>query len=671
MNTELGYARVAVATPEVTVGDVARNVAGMVALARQAAARGADVAVFPELCLTGYTCADLFQQDRLLAAAAQGLARFLRATRANPCVLIVGAPLAVDGPLYNAAVVCQRGRLLGVVPKSYPPNGREFYEGRWFVPGLGVRGRSVALCGQAGVPFGVDLLFRAGPGAALVFGVELCEDLWVPAPPSGFLALAGATLLCNLSASNELVGKADYRAALVRQQSARCLAAYAYASAGPGESSTDLVFGGHALVAENGALLAESARFVREPQLTLADIDLAFLLHERRQNPAFGQAAAGRADRLLGGAKKAARRGPGALATALAQPFREVLFAVRATPPPAPLLRPLDAHPFVPADAAARDARCAEIFAIQSTGLATRLLHCGAKTAVIGLSGGLDSTLALLVCAEAFQRAGLAREGIRALTMPGFGTSARTLRNVRALARGLGLRLETIDIRRSCQQHLADLGHDGRTGDVTFENAQARERTQLLMDKANQLGGLVVGTGDLSELALGWCTYNGDHMSMYGVNAGVPKTLVRHLIGWVAGHRAEPAIARVLRDILATPISPELLPPDGRGRIAQKTEDVLGPYEVHDFFLYEIVRRGSAPDKVLWLAERAFAGRWPRARLRDWLRLFIRRFFAHQFKRSCLPDGPKVGSICLSPRGDWRMPSDASAAEWLGRDADA
>ncbi len=667
---ELGYFRVAAAVPPVRAGAVRENVDEMLALVRDAAAEGAELLVFPELCVTGYTCADLFHQETLLEAADAEFARFLKGAAKTGMLICAGMPVTAGGVLYNAAVVCQDGRILGVVPKSFLPNSREFYERRWFASGAGTVGAAAVVAGQE-VPFGTDLLFRADAAGGPVVGVELCEDLWSPQPPSVRQALAGATVLCNLSASNELVGKAPYRRALVAQQSARCLAGYVYASAGVGESSTDLVFGGHCLIAENGRTLAESARFEIRPTLTVADLDVMFLRHERRQSQTFVQAAGleqRRAD---------------------ADAFTEIVFEDAPVPPP-PLRRTPERLPFVPSDTAERDERCAEIFAIQSSGLATRLRHCGAKAAVIGLSGGLDSTLALLVTVEAFERAGLGRAGILGLTMPGFGTTARTLGNVKKLAARLGIRLETVDIRASCSQHLKDLGHDGVTGDVTYENAQARERTQILMDKANQRGGLVVGTGDLSELALGWCTYNGDHMSMYGVNAGVPKTLVRHLIHWAAEHRETPEVAAVLGDILDTPISPELLPPDAKGRIAQKTESVLGPYELHDFFLYEMVRRGSPPDKILALALEAFGeaegrqkaegGRrkagaklqassagFPEPFIRDCLRRFLTRFFAHQFKRSCLPDGPKVGSICLSPRGDWRMPSDATAAEWLRR----
>ena len=667
---ELGYFRVGAAVPPVRPGAVRANVDAMLALAYDAVPEGVELLVFPELCVTGYTCADLFLQQTLLDAADHELARFLKGTERLDMLILVGAPITAGGLLYNAAVVCQKGQILGIVPKTFLPNAREFYEQRWFASGAETANGVACVAGQE-VPFGADLLFCADSAGGPTLGVELCEDLWSPLPPSTRHALAGADVICNLSASNELVGKAPYRRALIAQQAARCLAGYVYASAGVGESSTDLVFGGHCLITENGQTLAESARFETNPTLTIADLDIMFLRHERRQSQTFVKAV-----------EQARRPATGGLE------FREIVFDA-ADVPPAPLRRTPVRHPFVPADSAERGERCAEIFAIQSSGLATRLRHCGAKNAVIGLSGGLDSTLALLVTVEAFERAGLPHENILGITMPGFGTTTRTLGNVKKLAKQLGIRLETIDIRAACTQHLKDLGHDGTTGDVTYENTQARERTQLLMDKANQTGGLVIGTGDLSELALGWCTYNGDHMSMYGVNAGVPKTLVQHLVEWVAEHKETPATAAVLEDILDTPISPELLPPDAKGHIAQKTESVLGPYELHDFFLYEMVRRGSPPEKILALALEAFrvtdselrVGGSKRATrntkhemdgyaestIKECLTRFLTRFFAQQFKRSCLPDGPKVGSICLSPRGDWRMPSDASAAEWLKR----
>ena len=643
MDPKLGYLRVATAVPPVQPGAVRTNLDAILKLARSAERQHCDLTVFPELCLTGYTCADLFQQETLLAAAEGALAAFLKATATARGVFLLGLPVRTGNRLFNVAAVCCRGRLLGLVPKRYLPNYREFYEQRWFTSGSGLD-EMITLAGQE-VPLAAHMVFRADSWPLFTFGVEICEDLWAPVPPSSELALTGATLFCNLSASNELVGKAAYRRQLVLQQSARCLAGYVYCSAGPGESTTDTVYGGHCLIAENGMLLAESRRFERGAQLTVADLDLGFLDHDRRQNMTFSQAVKER--------------------QAAPKPVLMPEFPTRNDSHPAPLLRPLNPQPFVPANTAERNERCEEIFAIQSTGLATRLQHSRTDRVVIGLSGGLDSTLALLVTVEAFTRLGLPRANIHALTMPGFGTSTRTLRNVKALCRQLGVALATVDIKAACRQHLADLGHDGSTGDVVYENTQARERTQILMDKANMLKALVVGTGDLSELALGWCTYNGDHISMYGVNAGVPKTLVQYLVLWVAEHRAEAAAKATLRDILATPISPELLPLDAAGEISQKTECVIGPYELHDFFLFELVRRGSPPAKIRRLAEQAFAGRYPPAEICRWFTLFITRFFSQQFKRSCLPDGPKVGTLSLSPRGDWRMPSDASPEPWL------
>lgn len=645
MIASFGYVRLGAAVPEVRAAAVSDNVSSMLALARQATAAGCDVVAFPELCICGYTCGDLFAQRRLTDACLAGLYRFADETAALAPLFVVGLPLVVDGLLFNVAAAVSRGTVVGLVPKTFIPGYREYYEPRWFAAEAArCRGRVDLPAGT--VPFGADLVFRPDAGADLRLGIELCEDLWAPIPPSSTLALAGATVLLNLSASNDLVGKSDYRLELVRQQSARCLAAYVYCSAGVGESTTDLVFGGDCILAENGTLLARGTRFQRGAQLTTADVDTQFLQHERQCSTTFTQAVVRGAGNGL-------------------HEIREVLFAAPAAERGRELQRPVAAHPFVPSDPQVRHDRCQEIFAIQSSGLATRLAHTHAQAVVIGLSGGLDSTLALLVCIEAFTRLGLPLSGIHAITMPGFGTTDRTRGNAEALCRRLGITLATIPIAASCRQHFADIGHDGTTGDITYENVQARERTQILMDRANMVGGPVIGTGDLSELALGWCTYNGDHMSMYGVNVGVPKTLVRYLLGYYADDKASADTATVLRDVLATPISPELLPPDADGSIAQKTEAVVGPYELHDFFLYYSIRCGFPPRKVLLLARHAFGVAYTPALLRQWLRLFLRRFFAQQFKRSCLPDGPKVGTIALSPRGDWRMPSDASPDEWL------
>jgi NAD+ synthase (glutamine-hydrolysing) len=641
MHERFGYCRVGAAVPVVRPGAVSANISSMAALAKKASEAGADVLVFPELCVTGYTCADLFFQPALLDAAEKGLELFLKKIWQFDTVFILGLPVRQDGLLYNCAVVCRQGNILGVVPKTHLPNTREFYEKRWFSSAVCTQAKTIRLCGEE-VPFGADLIFQSMGVSDCCVGVEICEDLWSPIPPCTRQALNGATVLCNLSASNELVGKHAYRRELVSQQSARCLAAYVYAGAGPGESSTDLVFGGQALIAENGRVLAENRRFEREANLVLADVDLAFLKFERRQNAAYAQCAS------------------------QAEPARKIVYdSADEVPVCNGLMRTIDRHPFVPADEPLRASRCEEVFAIQSTGLATRLLHAGCHKVVVGLSGGLDSALALLVICEAFERAGFDRSGICAITLPGFGTTERTLGNTVRLCGGLGVSLEQIDITAACKQHLADIGHSGQEHDVAYENTQARERTQILMNKANMLGALVVGTGDLSELALGWCTYNGDHMSMYGVNSGVPKTLVRYLVQWVAEHRVNASASAALTDILATPVSPELLPADKEGQIAQKTEEVIGPYELHDFFLYHFVRCGATYEKIRFLAETAFKNSYTAAEIDRWLKLFFARFFSQQFKRSCMPDGPKVGSINLSPRGDWRMPSDASAEVWL------
>ncbi len=557
--------------------------------------------------------------------------------------VVVGLPLAVDGKLFNCAAFIADGRVQGLVPKTYLPSTNEFYEERWFTSGSLASRETLELAGYE-TPFGRDLLFAADNLPGCTIGIELCEDLWAVNPPSGDMALGGATVLINGSASNELLGKVDYRRDLVRQQSARCLAAYLYAGAGSGESTTDLVWAGHSLIAENGALLAETERFRFETQMAVADIDVQRLVHERLRNNAYGSAAPSRS-------------------------FREIRFRLPGEErwsTDEPLIRPMLARtPFVPDDPARRAAHCREIFSIQAVGLAKRLRHTGTRKVTIGVSGGLDSTLALLVIAKAFDLAGLPRAGIIAITMPGFGTTARTRSNAEQLAEFLGATLRVIPIGDAVRQHFRDIGHDEGRHDVTYENAQARERTQVLMDVANQVGGFNVGTGDLSELALGWCTYNGDHMSMYHVNAGVPKTLVRFLVEWAAEAEFTGETAAVLRDICATPITPELLPLGQDGELAQITEDTIGPYELHDFFLFYTVRHPFAPRKVFLLARQAFAGQYDAATILRWMRLFYGRFFSQQFKRSAMPDGPKVGSVALSPRGDWRMPSDASAALWL------
>jgi NAD+ synthase (glutamine-hydrolysing) len=630
--------RVAAVTPELKVADVAFNVAAIESAAGAAAAQGVRLAVFPELAVTGYSCGDLFGQRLLLEEAERAVLRLAKTSARLGLVLVAGAPLRQGGRLFNAAVVLSGGQVCGVVPKSFLPNSQEFYERRWFATAAEATADHLLLNGTI-VPFGTDQLFPAVDFPECVLAIEICEDAWVASPPSGDLAVAGATVLANLSASPETLGKCAYRRALVEAQSARCLAAYLYASAGSGESSTDLVFSGHSLVAEYGQVLAETERFRFESTMAVADVDLERLAGERLRLSSF---AASRPQRH----------------------YRQVPIAVGDFADKT-LRRPVSRSPFVPSQSGERDVRCREIFAIQTTGLMTRLRHTGSRQVVLGISGGLDSTLALLVTVKAFDRLGLPRAGITAVTMPGPGTTARTRGNAEALAAELGVTLRTIPITAAVDQHFRDIGHDPAQHDITFENAQARERTQILMDVANQVQGLVVGTGDLSELALGWCTYNGDHMSMYAVNASVPKTLVRYLIAWCAEAEFDGKAADVLHDVCDTPVSPELLPPHPDGSISQQTEAQVGPYELHDFFLYHLVRCHFAPRKVLQLAVQAFGDDYSTEELRRWLTVFCRRFFSQQFKRSCLPDGPKVGSVALSPRGDWRMPSDASVALWL------
>lgn len=633
-----GFVKVAAAIPTVKVADSAYNGEQILALLKQAVKQGIRAVVFPELSITGYTCGDLFLKPTLLDAAEQTLAKLLTQTRIWDIVFIVGMPVRAGTVLLNAAVVCYRGRICGVVPKTYLPNYNEFYEGRWFVRALAFSAETVTLCEQT-VPAGTDLIFQAG---GFKFGVEICEDLWAVTPPSSTAVLQGADVIFNLSASNALVGKHDYVRQLVAQQSARCLCGYVYASCGFGESTTDVVFGSNALIFENGHELAVSQRFVMASQLVSTEIDVERLHNERVGNTSF--------------------RTDSALETAT--PYEVVLINQPVTPV-TQLTRKVEAFPFVP-QGEALDEHCAEIFNIQVTGLATRLLAAHAKTAVVGISGGLDSTLALLVAVRTMDKLKLPRKQIVGITMPGFGTTDRTYQNALALMKQLGVTRREISIKKACEQHFKDIGHNGKTQDVTYENVQARERTQILMDVANQTGGIVIGTGDLSESALGWATYNGDHMSMYGVNCGIPKTLVKSLVTWVAQHETtDKKTQKVLADIIATPISPELLPADRSGRITQKTEDLIGPYALHDFFLYYLVRRGFGAQKILFLARHAFKGRFTQQELKKWLTVFLKRFFTQQFKRSCMPDGPKVGSVALSPRGDWRMPSDASVAAFL------
>ncbi len=643
---ELGLVRVAVASPELKVADVDFNVQSILATLHSLTEQGVELSVFPELCITGYTSADLFYQSALLDSARASLTRLAQASGTLQTTFVVGLPLAVDGRIFNCAALISHSEIVGIVPKSYLPTTLEYYEERWFTSAQHATVDQV-LIEDRPVPFGVDLLFVARNHPGCVLGIEICEDLWAVEPPSGKLALAGATVLINPSASDDLLGKADYRRDLIRNQSARCLAAYLYAGAGPGESTTDVVFGGHSLIVENGSMLAETERFQFETQTAIADIDLQRLAHERWTNSSFSAA----------GTSLKFRRIAFHFAT------RNSQLATRN------LLRPLPRTPFVPADPTQRAKHCREIFDIQATALMKRLRHTGVKNISIGISGGLDSTLALLVTVKAFDRLGKPRSAITAVTMPGFGTTDRTYENAGELMNMLGVTGREIPIRDAVRQHFKDIGHDETLHDVTYENSQARERTQILMDVANQIGGFTVGTGDLSELALGWCTFNGDHMSMYHVNAGVPKTLVRYLIEWCAEAEFTGAEAAVLHDICATPITPELLPLDKEGQLQQKTEDTVGPYVLHDFFLFYVVRYGFAPRKVYFLAQHAFAeefdsNKFDNATILKWLKVFYSRFFASQFKRSAMPDGPKVGSVALSPRGDWRMASDASVALW-------
>ena len=632
-----GFVKVAAAVPLVQVADCFYNIEKIEGLMRQASEKGVQIIAFPELSVTGYTCLDLFAQQTLLDGAEAALLQLVSNTADLDILTIVGVPLRTENRLINAAVVFQKGAIRGVVPKTYLPNYKEFQEQRWFTSATELRESTISI-GKEEYPMGSHLLFRSG---RLTAGIEICEDLWVPVPPSSLLAMEGANIIFNLSASNELIGKHAYLRSLICQQSARCMAGYVYASSGFGESSTDLVFAGNGIIAENGNLLAESPRFTMEEQLVISEIDIETLQNDRQVNTSFMYGTSG-----------------------LPKEKAQVVdFQVR-IPDGFSLTRPVDPHPFTPSGEALKE-RCEEIFHIQVAGLAKRLVHAHAQTAVVGISGGLDSTLALLVTVMTFDVLKMPRGQIIGITMPGFGTTDRTYTNACDLIRSLGVTLKEIPIKEACLQHFRDIDHDPSVHDVTYENCQARERTQLLMDVANQKNGLVIGTGDLSELALGWATYNGDHMSMYGVNGSIPKTLVKYLVEWVANHKVDNASRLTLLDIVDTPISPELIPADENGNIKQKTEDLVGPYELHDFFLYHFLRFGSHPSKIYFLAQKAFAGIYDNATVKKWLYTFFRRFFQQQFKRSCLPDGPKVGSVSLSPRGDWRMPSDAVSRLWL------
>ena len=631
------FVRVAAAVPAVQVADCCYNIEKIEALMRAAEKKAVSIITFPELSVTGYTCGDLFLQQLLLEKAEAYMQKLLQQTAPLDIIAIVGLPVCDNGVILNAAVVFQHGKILGIVPKTYMPNYKEFYEKRWFTSATDYHNCELTVCGQT-VPVGPSLLFRT---EETTFGIEICEDLWAAIPASSKTALAGAEIIFNLSADNEVIAKHDYLRSLIAQQSARCLCGYVFSSCGFGESTTDLVFAGNGLIYENGTLLAESERFSFDEQLVFSEIDIDAIRNDRKVNTTFAACMA--KENATG---KTVEADP-----VSAKPFE--------------LTRKINPHPFIPAAGADMDHRCKDIFSIQVAGLAKRLVHTHAKSVVVGISGGLDSTLALLVCVRTFDKLGLPRTGITGVTMPGFGTTDRTYNNSIQLMKSLGITIREISIKAACIQHFSDIGHDISQHDVTYENSQARERTQILMDIANQTWGLVVGTGDLSELALGWATYNGDHMSMYGVNTSIPKTLVKHLVNWVANSNDIDQTSRAtLLDIIDTPISPELIPADEKGNIKQKTEDLVGPYELHDFFLYYTLRFGYTPKKIFFLANTAFKGIYTKEVIKHWLTTFFRRFFNQQFKRSCLPDGPKVG-LSLSPRGDWRMPSDASSQLWL------
>ena len=632
---QYGFLKVAAAVPHVEVADCDFNAGRILSLMEQAATRGVEIIAFPELSLTAYTCGDLMLQPTLLNGAEEALETLIRKSRKLPLVGIVGAPLRHGSAIYNCAVVFSQGKVLGVVPKSYIPDYSEFYENRVFTSGAGITDDQISVGGVL-CDFGVDLTFDVN---GVEFGVEICEDLWVAQQPSSQLALDGAKVIFNLSASPEAVGKHAYLRQLVIQQSARTLSAYVYTSAGFGESSTDLVFAGKAFIAESGHLMAETERFSLEEKLIVADVDIELLEFQRQRNTSFRVNESGSENTVI---------------------EMEVPDPLQSST----LDRVVNPLPFLPA-AEQEEACYEEMFEIQSHGLAKRMRHIGSKCAIIGISGGLDSTLALLGVVRTFDKLGLDRKGIYGITMPGFGTTDRTYHNALELMQLLGITMLEIPIREACLQHFRDIDVDPTDRSATYENAQARERTQILMDLANKLNGIVIGTGDLSELALGWATYNGDQMSMYGINGTIPKTLVRKLVTWAATKAENERIGEILHDVVATPVSPELLPANDEGKIAQKTEDLVGPYELHDFFLYHFINSGYSPEKILYMAECAFDGEYDRPTILKWLKVFFRRFFSQQFKRSALPDGPKVGLVSLSPRGDWRMPSDASARMWL------
>ncbi|WP_446898575.1 NAD(+) synthase [Clostridium sp. LBM24168] len=636
--SSMGLIRVSAACPVTNVGDVDFNLKNIECCIDKAVSENAKLVVFPELCVTSYTCADLFLQKILIDKSKSALEDICTYSVKKDILIVVGAPLEYNYSMYNCAYVIFNGAILGIVPKSYIPNYEEFYERRWFSSGMDIVDEKVNLYFQEEIPFGVNIIFSCGD---FRFGFEICEDLWSVVPPSSYLCLKGANIIGNLSASNDIVSKSNYRKELVKSQSARCMCSYIYSSSGVFESSTDLVFAGEMIVAENGNMNKCNNRFQRENQIITSIVDVERLNMQRLKNISFRDAV-----------------------NTVSWKARDIKFEFEDTFY-GECDRIISKFPFVPSDRTQMEDRCREIFNIQTSGLGKRVEHTGLKKAVIGISGGLDSTLALLVVVKTFDMLGISRKNIITVTLPGFGTTDRTYNNAVELCKNLHTDFREINIVDACLQHFKDIGHDSKIHDVTYENVQARERTQILMDIANKEGGLAIGTGDLSELALGWCTYNGDHMSMYGVNCSVPKTLVRYLVGYVAQREVSDEISRILTDILETPVSPELLPKDSSGKIAQKTEDIVGPYELHDFFLYYFVRNNFEPDKIFFLAKEAFKGCYTGDTIKKWLKVFIKRFFAQQFKRSAIPDGPKVGTVSLSPRGDWRMPSDASVELWL------
>ncbi len=632
-----GFVKVAAAVPSVKVADCKHNTREIQSLLLQASNKGAEIVCFPELCITSYSCGDLFRWQTLLDEAEMQLINLMNFSRSLNIIAIMGMPIAYNGALLNCAVVMQKGRLLGIVPKTFLPNYNEYYEKRWFTSALDIPEGHALICGQQ-VLVSANQLFHT-PNCT--FGIEICEDVWAPVPPSCKLAMRGAEIIFNLSADNDIVEKRQYLNNLVSQQSARCIAGYVFCGSGFGESSQDVVFHGKTMIYENGVLLASEPKHTMEEILTVSEIDVERLRIDRRNNTTFSSCA-----RLVKDEKM------------------HIKDTENIISPTFSLTRKFAPFPFAPADNIIEE-RCEDIFAIQTQGLAKRVTHTNCETLVVGISGGLDSTLTLLVCAKTFDLLNKSHRGIVGITMPGFGTSDRTYTNAIRLMEELGVTIREIDIKEACRQHLQDISHDINVHDTTYENSQARERTQILMDYANKTNGLVIGTGDLSELALGWTTYNGDHISMYGVNASVPKTLIRYLVKWIASKYSDEAIRTTLLDIIDTPISPELIPTDESGNITQKTEDLVGPYELHDFFLYYMLRWGFHPGKLYMMACSAFKGTYDGETIKKWLTTFVRRFFSQQFKRSCLPDGPKVGSCSLSPRGDWRMPSDASAQAWL------